>query len=236
MEKDEAKFKQVAARIREALMRFEVSRVALAVSFGAEDQVLTDLLVRSGQPVRFFTLDTGRQFEETYEVMERTMEQYGIRYQVYVPDTAQLEILSSEHGPNLFYSSVECRKACCRIRKIEPLQRALQGLEAWLCGLRREQSITRGHVERIFWDAENGLHRICPIFDWSEEDVWAYIRRYNVPYNRLHDRGFRSIGCAPCTRVARPGEDLRAGRWWWEAPEQKECGLHARVPARQLAE
>lgn len=222
-----AKFEQAEARIHEALHRFEPSRVALAVSFGAEDQVLIDLLVRSGRPVRFFTLDTGRQFEETYRTMERTIERYGIRFEVFAPDTAELEKLIAERGPNLFYSGIDNRKACCRVRKLNPLGRALAGLDAWVCGLRRDQSVTRNRVEAVSWDAEHGLQKICPLFDWAEDDVWSYIRVHGVPYNPLHDNGFKSIGCAPCTRATQPGEDIRAGRWWWESREQKECGLHA---------
>ncbi len=223
----QTKIEETAARIEDAFKLFDPSRVALASSFGAEDQVLTDLLARSGQPVRFFTLDTGRQFEETYRTMERTMERYGIRYQVLAPDTRELEALIAERGPNLFYGGIEDRKACCRVRKLNPLSRALAGLEAWICGLRRDQSITRNGVEAIVWDAEHGLHKICPLFDWSEDDVWSYIRTHGVPYNLLHDKGFKSIGCAPCTRATAPGEDIRAGRWWWESPAHKECGLHA---------
>ncbi len=232
MDTRQARFEQAETRIQEALNRFEASRVALAVSFGAEDQVLTDLLVRSGRPVRFFTLDTGRQFEETYRTMERTIERYGIRFEVFAPNSAELEKLIAERGPNLFYSGVDDRKACCRVRKLNPLGRALAGLDAWVCGLRRDQSVTRNRVEAISWDAEHGLHKICPLFDWAEEDVWSYIRVRGVPYNPLHDNGFKSIGCAPCTRATQPGEDIRAGRWWWESPEHKECGLHA--PAARI--
>lgn len=232
MDTREMKFEETAARIEDAFQLFEPSHVALAVSFGAEDQVLTDLLVRSGEPVRFFTLDTGRQFEETYRTMERTIERYGIRFEVFAPDTRELESLVAERGPNLFYSGIEDRKACCRVRKLNPLARALAGLEAWICGLRREQSVTRNRVEAVSFDAEHGLHKVCPLFDWSEDDVWSYIRARGVPYNPLHDKRFKSIGCAPCTRATGPGEDIRSGRWWWESPEHKECGLHA--PAAHL--
>ncbi|RPI23927.1 MAG: phosphoadenylyl-sulfate reductase [Acidobacteria bacterium] len=227
MDSRQTKFEETAARIEDAFKLFDPSRVALASSFGAEDQVLTDLLARSGQPVRFFTLDTGRQFEDTYRTMERTIERYGIRFQVFAPDTGELEKLIAERGPNLFYSGIDHRKACCQVRKLNPLARVLSGLAAWICGLRRDQSVTRNGVEAISWDAEHGLHKVCPLFDWSEDDVWSYIRLHAVPYNLLHDKGFKSIGCEPCTRATRPGEDIRAGRWWWESPEHKECGLHA---------
>ena len=223
---ESSRFEDGLNRILDIFNRFAPPRVALAVSFGAEDQVLTDLMVRSGQPARFFTLDTGRQFEETYEVMDRTRERYGIRYEVFAPDAQELETLIAEHGPNLFYGGIEQRKACCRVRKLHPLRRALAGLDGWICGLRREQSVTRGEIQPQSWDAEHGLYKLCPLFDWSETDVWDYIRHFQVPYNRLHDRGFRSIGCAPCTRATTAGEDVRAGRWWWESPVHKECGLH----------
>lgn len=203
-------------------------RVALATSFGAEDQVLTDLWAGLGKPARLFTLDTGRLFQETYDVMHAVTKRYGLQCEVYAPDAGELAQLIEAEGPNLFFESVEKRKACCAVRKTKPLARALANLDAWITGLRRDQSVTRTEIESIEWDDAHGLYKISPLYDWSEDQVWAYIREYSVPYNALHDRGFRSIGCAPCTRAVAPGEDVRGGRWWWEQPEHRECGLHNR--------
>jgi len=207
--------------------KFE-SRVALATSFGAEDQVLTDLWAGLEDTIRIFTLDTGRFFQETYDVMDDTMKRYGLRLEVYAPNAEDLARLIETDGPNLFYESVEKRKACCAVRKTIPLQRALTGLNAWITGLRKEQSVTRTRTEAIEWDDAHGLYKISPLHDWTEERVWAYIREHKVPVNKLHEKGFPSIGCAPCTRAVAPGEDVRAGRWWWELPEHRECGLHNR--------
>ena len=204
------------------------SRTALATSFGAEDQVLTDLWAGIGRPARFFTLDTGRFFQETYDVMHATMKRYELQLEVYAPDADKLAQLIEADGPNLFYESLEKRKACCSIRKTMPLLRALNGLEAWITGLRKDQSITRTETKAIEWDEVHGLYKICPLHNWTEDQVWAYIREQKVPFNALHEKGFRSIGCAPCTRAVAQGEDLRAGRWWWEVPEHRECGLHNR--------
>ena len=201
-------------------------RIALASSFGAEDQVVTDLLRKVAPEVPIFTLDTGRLPQETYDVIEATREKYGVAIEMLCPDAAALEKLVRLHGPNLFRQSVELRRECCRVRKVEPLRRRLAPLDAWICGLRREQAATRTEVQRIEWDEGNGLVKINPLADWSTDQVWDYIRAHDVPYNRLHDAGYPSIGCAPCTRAVAPGEDIRAGRWWWEAPEHKECGLH----------
>jgi phosphoadenosine phosphosulfate reductase len=216
--------------LQQSLQRFGSARIALASSFGAEDQVLTDMLVRIDPAARIFTLDTGRMFQETYDAMQQSVERYRIAYEVYAPEAADIAALIASDGPNLFYSSVENRKACCGVRKLKPLRKVLGTVDAWICGLRREQSITRTAVELISWDAEFGIYKICPLYDWSEAQVWEYIKSNNVPYNALHDRGFPSIGCAPCTRAVHPGEDIRGGRWWWESPEHKECGLH-RSPA-----
>lgn len=204
-------------------------RVALASSFGAEDVVLIDMLVKINPRARIFTLDTGRLPQETYDVMDKIKEKYGIRFEVYCPDTKSVERLVSQKGFNLFYKSVELRQLCCRVRKIEPLNRALKNLDAWICGLRREQSVTRTDIKKIEIDqGHNSIIKINPLADWTDKDVWDYIKENNVPYNALHDKGYPSIGCAPCTRAIKPGEDIRAGRWWWESPDKKECGLHCK--------
>lgn len=212
-------------RLRLAVERFGRHAV-MATSFGAEDQVLTDMLAQLGHPIELFTLDTGRLPQETFEVMDRTQRQYGINIRVYFPDFRAVEAMVDQHGPNLFYDSIENRKQCCGIRKIEPLRRALTGRRAWICGLRREQSVTRQTLEFAAWDEPFGVIKICPLADWTEAQVWGYIKTHDVPYNALHDAGYPSIGCTPCTRAIQPGQDIRAGRWWWEAPEHKECGLH----------
>lgn len=202
-------------------------KIAQATSFGAEDVVITDMLVKIDPKVKIFTLDTGRLPQETYDVWERIQEKYGIKIDPYFPDAESVERIVKEYGPNLFYKSIDLRKLCCHVRKVEPLNRALKGLSAWVCGLRREQSMTRQQVKKIEIDhLHNGIIKINPLADWTEKDVWDYIRKNNVPYNSLHDKGYPSIGCAPCTRAIKEGEDIRAGRWWWESPEQKECGLH----------
>ncbi len=205
--------------------RFE-GRIAFASSFGAEDQVLTDMLCKATSAPTIFTLDTGRLPEETYRLMEKTRDKYGVRIEILFPDRADVEKMVNEHGPNLFYESIENRKLCCRVRKIEPLKRRLAALDAWICGLRAEQSTTRTGLLRVDADEAFGLIKVCPLADWTTEQVWDYIRSNDVPYNELHDKGYPSIGCAPCTRAVKSGEDIRAGRWWWEAPEHKECGLH----------
>jgi phosphoadenosine phosphosulfate reductase len=209
-----------------ALQRFH-PRLAFASSFGAEDVVVIDLLARQRPDARIVTLDTGRLHEETYDVMERVRRRYGVTIEVVFPERDAVERLERARGLYSFRDSIEARKECCRIRKVEPLRRALHGLEAWISGLRRTQGVTRGGVPKIEPDTTFDLIKINPIADWSDDDVWNYIRAHDVPYNALHDRSFPSIGCAPCTRAVQPGEDLRAGRWWWERPEQKECGLHA---------
>jgi phosphoadenosine phosphosulfate reductase len=202
-------------------------KIALASSFGAEDVVLIDLLTKLEPKIRVFTLDTGRLNEETYEVMDRIRRKYQIRVESYFPDAKRVEALERKKGFYSFRESVENRKECCGIRKVEPLDRALKGLDAWITGIRREQSVTRTDVRKIEKDeAHKGLLKVNPLADWSEKDVWAYIQKNNVPYNRLHDLGYRSIGCAPCTRAVKPDEDVRAGRWWWENAEHKECGIH----------
>ena len=205
--------------------RFE-GRIGFASSFGAEDQVLTDMLCKITSESIVFTLDTGRLPEETYQLIEQTRQKYGIRIEILFPDRADVEEMVNEQGPNLFYESIENRKLCCRVRKIEPLKRRLASLDAWICGLRAEQSTTRTGLLRVDADETFGLIKVCPLADWTTEQVWDYIRSNNVPYNKPHDKGYPSIGCDPGTRAVKDGEDIRAGRWWWESPEHKECGLH----------
>lgn len=200
--------------------------VTCASSFGAEDIVLIDLIARVAPGIRIFTLDTGRLHDETYLVMERVRARYGLEIETYFPDREAVERLVRQKGFYSFRDSIEARKECCGIRKVEPLRRALTGKAAWVTGLRREQSVTRSDVDVVEWDEGNGLIKINPLVEWTNDEVWQHIRANNVPYNELHDRGFPSIGCAPCTRAVKPGEDIRAGRWWWENPENKECGLH----------
>ena len=216
-----------------ALERFG-PRIALACSFQAEESVLIDLMHRvRGADFRVFTLDTGRLNQETYDCMDAIRERYGIQIEVFFPDSNGVEKMVRENGLNLFYNSVELRKLCCGVRKVEPLNRALKGLDAWMTGLRREQAVTRADVRRIELDEDHGnIIKINPLVDWSYDDVWDYVRRKSVPYNRLHKQGYPSIGCAPCTRAVKPGEDLRAGRWWWENPNAKECGLHLNLQAK----
>jgi phosphoadenosine phosphosulfate reductase len=201
--------------------------VALASSFGAEDVVLIDMLAGLTSKPRVFAIDTGRLPEATYEAMDQVRERYGLVIDIYFPEAAAVERLERESGFYSFRSSLEARHACCQVRKVEPLQRALSRLDAWITGLRREQSVTRTEIAVVGEDPANGgLIKINPLVEWSDEKVWAYIREHDVPYNRLHDEGYPSIGCNPCTRAIAPGEHQRAGRWWWESPEQKECGLH----------
>ncbi|HTL03654.1 MAG TPA: phosphoadenylyl-sulfate reductase [Vicinamibacterales bacterium] len=209
------------------------ARLALSSSFGAEDMVLIDMLMRVDPKARIVTLDTGRLPQETYNVMDAAREKYGAAIEVFFPQAEAVQAMVGEHGLNLFYHSVELRKLCCGVRKMEPLKRALAGLDAWMTGLRREQSVTRTALHKIEWDEGNQLIKVNPLADWTHDDVWKYIRDNNVPYNALHDRGYPSIGCGPCTRAVQPGEHERSGRWWWEHPETKECGLHVAGPAPQ---
>lgn len=197
-----------------------------ASSLAAEDMVLTDLILRVKLPIRIFTLETGRLHKETLGMLDRIREVYGYEVEPYRPDTAAVDAYVQQNGLNAFYDSVEMRKECCRIRKVDPLNRALAGQRAWITGQRRAQSATRTELHVQEDDAAHGMAKFNPLADWSEEDIWHYIRSNDVPYNPLHDRGYPSIGCEPCTRAIQPGEDVRAGRWWWENPESKECGLH----------
>ena len=201
-------------------------RIALSSSLSAEDQALTDMMLSINPQARIFSLDTGRLFPETYALLDKTNLHYGIKIEVFCPHTEALQEMVNTQGINLFYESIEKRHLCCRVRKLEPLSRAFRTLDAWVCGLRRSQSVTRNNMQRVEWDELHGLLKINPLIDWSEEQVWAYVREHRVPYNKLHDQGFPSIGCQPCTRAVKPGEDIRSGRWWWEDPQHRECGLH----------
>ncbi len=203
-------------------------RMALACSFQAEESVLIDMMHRQrGSDFRVFTLDTGRLNQETYDCMDAIRVRYGISIEVYFPDAIRVQDMVRARGLNLFYHSIEQRKLCCAVRKVEPLERALKDLDAWMTGLRREQAVTRAEVAKVEVDKDHsGILKINPLADWSHDEVWQYIRERNVPFNWLHTQGYPSIGCAPCTRAVKPGEDLRAGRWWWENSVTKECGLH----------
>ena len=202
-------------------------KIVFSTSFGVEDQVITHFIFNNNLPIRVFTLETGRLFPETYYTWNRTLEIYQKEIEAYFPDTQAVQQLISQKGPSSFYESVENRKECCRIRKIEPLQRALNGAECWITGIRAEQSGNRQGMTQVEWDGGNQLIKFHPIYDWTSDQVWDYVKANHIPYNPLHDKGFPSIGCAPCTRAVREGEDFRAGRWWWEDTSKKECGLHA---------
>ena len=206
----------------------EFAPAVFANSLGAEDMVLTDIIVREGIGIEIFSLDTGRLAPETYDLMGRLTRHYGLKLKLYYPRHRLAENFTREHGINGFYDSVESRKACCHARKVEPLQRALAGKKAWITGLRAEQAATRTGLAVQEFDAANGLEKFNPLADWSEKEVWAYVHANAVPYNKLHDKGYPSIGCAPCTRAVAPGEHVRSGRWWWEDPTSKECGLHVK--------
>ena len=200
-------------------------RVRFSSSLGQEDQVLTDIIARNNIPVEIFTIDTGRLFGETYDTLDKTRARYKIPVAVYFPQSSATEAMVNEHGINLFYDAVENRKLCCDIRKVEPLTRALQGAEVWITGLRASQTDHRKSIPVVEWLPEKKIYKINPLLYWSYEQVLAHLEKFSVPYNPLHDKGFVSIGCAPCTRAISAGEDPRAGRWWWET-SHKECGLH----------
>jgi phosphoadenosine phosphosulfate reductase len=215
--------------IHEALKLLEEAfpgKLTFSTSFSMEDQVITDQISKSGVPVALFTLDTGRLFPETYSTWSRTLEQYGLTVDAYYPNAEKIQEFVRAYGPNSFYESVENRKQCCHIRKVEPLKRALAGKAVWVTGLRAEHSPNRSDMTILEWDEVNQVIKYNPLLHWSTDEVWAYIKQHHVPYNSLHDKGFISIGCAPCTRAVRAGEDFRAGRWWWEDQSKKECGLH----------
>ncbi len=206
--------------------RFPAERVVFSTSFGAEGMALMHILVSMGHMPRIFTIDTGRNFQETYEVWNEAVQRWGVTIESYSPDPEDLSKLLDGKGPNLFYESVENRKRCCHVRKVRPLLRALKGSDVWMAALRRDQGESRREIPIIDWNETHQLYKVCPLANWLEENVWTYIRSNDVPYNQLYDRGFMTIGCAPCTRPVRPGEGLRSGRWWWEKEEAKECGIH----------
>ena len=206
----------------------DYSPAVLANSLGAEDMILTDLIHTEHLGIEIFSLDTGRLPPETYDLIADIRKHYGLTLTLYYPQREQLETYTRTHGINAFYESVELRKGCCHVRKVEPLQRALAGKKAWITGMRAQQSATRQGLPVQAFDEGNGLEKFNPLADWTEKEVWAYIKLNNVPYNALHNRFYPSIGCAPCTRSITVGEDIRAGRWWWEQPESKECGLHVK--------
>jgi len=218
------KVAQVKQLLADAVRDF--SPVCFANSLGAEDMVLTDLIAKYQPDIEMFSLDTGRLPQETYNLMQAVRERYNAPLKIYFPAAPAVEAYVEKNGVNGFYDSVENRKGCCYIRKVEPLKRALAGKGAWITGMRRDQAVTRGSLEFSAFDAEQGLHKFNPLLDWTNAEVWQYIKPNEVPYNALHDRFYPSIGCAPCTRSVTPGEDIRSGRWWWESADGKECGLH----------
>jgi phosphoadenosine phosphosulfate reductase len=222
---------ELATRVRDTLATLErvaeeFSPAVFASSLAAEDMVLTDLILKAGLPIGIFSLETGRLHKETLGMVERVQERYGYEIALYRPVQAAVDAYVEKKGLNAFYDSIELRKECCHIRKVEPLGRALSGKKAWITGQRRAQSATRSDLSVQEYDGSHGLEKFNPLADWSEQEVWDYIRGNDVPYNPLHDQGYPSIGCEPCTRAIEPGEDVRAGRWWWENPDSKECGLH----------
>ena len=221
--------KTAAAQSLLAAIAGNWSPATFANSLGAEDMVLTDLIVKSALPIEIFSLDTGRLPLETYDLMAAVDRHYGLKLKVYFPQSTPVEDYVRQHGINAFYESVALRKACCHMRKVEPLQRALAGKKAWITGMRAQQAATREGLPLQEYDEGNGLEKFNPLAAWSEKEVWTYIKQNGVPYNALHDKFYPSIGCAPCTRAISLGEDVRSGRWWWEAPESKECGLHVKA-------
>lgn len=213
-------------RLAQIATHFQGKKLVFSTSFGQEDQAITFAIASQKLPIEIFTLDTGRQFQESYELIDLTVKKFDFNLKTYVPNTASVETLVAVKGFNSFYTSVENRKECCFIRKIEPLNRALQGADVWITGLRAEQSDNRADMPMIEWDTQKNLYKINPLIDWSFEKLETYLAEHKIPQNPLHKKGFISIGCAPCTRAIAEGEHPRAGRWWWEN-SQKECGLHA---------
>lgn len=219
--------KRPEAILEWAFEHFGSRRFALVSSFQAEAMVLIDMATRIQPDVRVITIDTGRLPEETHALIDRVRDRYGLRIETVYPETDLVEAMTSKHGANLFYREADLRKLCCHVRKVRPLARALQSVDAWGTGLRRDQAATRARIPKVGLDSNNGgIVKLCPIVDWVWDDVWAYIRRHNVPHHPLYDQGYLSIGCAPCTRPVQAGEDPRSGRWWWEEATHKECGLH----------
>lgn len=201
-------------------------KIAFSTSLGAEDQVLTHMLAGLDKPVKIFTLDTGRLFQETYDLLDITQKKYRLPIDIYFPDASFVEKMVHEKGVNLFYENIENRRLCCRIRKIDPLTRALEGMAVWITGIRKEQSVTRAGTTLAEWDPEFNIMKINPLIHWTSDMVWQFIRDRKIPVNELHAKGYPSIGCLPCTRAVLDGEDVRSGRWWWEISHFKECGLH----------
>lgn len=226
--RDEIGGADAAATLAWASERF-AGRVVFLSSLGVEDQVVTDLIARSGLSIPIATLDTGRLFQETYDLVATTERRLGVKISVHSPDREAVEAFVSRYGINGFRESLEARHACCAARKLTALRRALDGRDLWICGLRRSQSVTRTALEVLERDDANGLLKLSPLAGWSEGEVWDYVKERKVPYNPLHDAGYPSIGCACCTRAVKRTEDVRAGRWWWESADHKECGLHRRV-------
>jgi len=220
--------KTAAAQALLAEIAGKWSPATFANSLGAEDMVLTDLIVKSGLSIEIFSLDTGRLPLETYDLIAAVQQHYGLKLNIYFPQSEGVENYVRSNGINAFYESVELRKGCCYVRKVEPLKRALAGKKAWITGLRAEQAATRVGLPQQEFDEGNGLEKFNPLADWSEKEIWTYIKQNAVPYNALHDKFYPSIGCAPCTRAISLGEDIRSGRWWWESPDSKECGLHVK--------
>jgi phosphoadenosine phosphosulfate reductase len=219
------------SRLRSALAEYK--NVCYANSLGLESMVLTDLIWGAVPQIEIFSIDTGRLYPETYDLIERVQRRYGRALRMYYPDAADVEEWVGENGINGFRDGLEQRRGCCAIRKVQPFRRAVTGRGAWVTGIRRGQSASRALASPVEWDGGYGLFKISPLLDWSEDEIWDYIRRKRLPYNVLHDRGFPSIGCAPCTRAVEPGADERSGRWWWERADSRECGLHPRrsIPA-----
>jgi phosphoadenosine phosphosulfate reductase len=220
-------------RLRAAVLEFK--NVCYANSLGAESVVLTDLIWGFVPQIELFSIDTGRLYPETYDLIERLQHRYGRTLRIYYPEASDVEDWVGKHGINGFRDGVSQRQGCCSVRKIDTFRRAIAGRDAWITGIRRGQSAGRAAAAALAWDAAYGLHKISPLLDWTEDEVWEYIRKKRLPYNALHDSGFPSIGCAPCTRAVQPGEEERAGRWWWERSDSRECGLHPRQP-RPLGE
>ncbi|HNV88865.1 MAG TPA: phosphoadenylyl-sulfate reductase [Methylotenera sp.] len=223
-----AKKGEVLDVLHQAAKEFGAEDITFANSFGAEDMVLTDIILNNDLGIGIFSLDTGRLPTETYDLMAEVEKHYNTKLDIFFPQAQTVEFYVKNHGINAFYESVELRKSCCHMRKVEPLQRALKGKHAWITGMRTAQATTRASLPVREFDDANKLEKFNPLSDWTEQEIWAYIRMFNVPYNALHDQFYPSIGCAPCTRAVAVGEDVRAGRWWWEDPNNKECGLHVK--------